>query len=125
MKSLLAPIALLLISGLSSFTQEASAQAYIVKNGSFNLCEDVTVEDLVDNFVYNPEWESLVGDDLNRYVNLYGVINYAGVDVDMTLQFILDGLDSFEVNAMEFNGVPQGEDMVLELIVTMCDDYYE
>lgn len=85
MKFLLITSALLFSLGLSSLTQEASAQAYIVKNGSFNLCEGATVEDLVDNFVYNPEWESLIGDDLNRYVNLYGVISYAGVDVDMTL----------------------------------------
>lgn len=107
----------LLVFIFSSCTKMAEST---VRNGSLTICDEHTVEELIDNFFENPKWESFVGDDGELYVNIEGGITSDGEPVKALLQFIVED-DEFEVNAFEIDGDPQNDLMVLSLLNKMCE----
>ena len=107
----------LLVYVFSSCTQMAEST---VRNGNLTLCDEHTVEELVDEFFDKPKWQSFVGEDGELYVNIEGGITYYGEPVKALLQFIVED-DEFEVNAFEIDGDPQNDLMVLSLLNKMCE----
>ena len=47
-----------------------------------------------------------MAEDGNKYVNIIGTIKYYEKDTKIGLQYKING-NTFEFNALEFNGVPQ------------------
>ena len=91
-----------------------------VKNGTLSAFPDITVREAVDGFFGDPTWEVLIGDDGNTYVNVEGTIQYMSKDVQALIQFRLDvSNDTFKINALEFNGIPQSDAMLYALIEKM------
>ncbi len=92
----------------------------VTQNGTLSAFPDKTVGEAVDGFFGDPAWKVLIGDDGNTYVNVEGTIQYMSKDVQAVIQFRLDGSDdTFEINALEFNGIPQSEVMLYALIEKM------
>ena len=95
-------------------------EVQVVKNGTLNAYPDRTVGEAVDGFFGDPTWEAIVGEDGNTYVNVEGTIQYMSKDVQALIQFRLDvSNDTFKINALEFNGIPQSEIMLYALIEKM------
>jgi len=91
----------------------------MVKYGTLDMCPDVTVEEMVNGFMGNPSWEEIKGTDRNTYVNISGDITYFNKPVKALLQFKV-GTNTFEFNALEFNGVGQNPILANALLVKMC-----
>ena len=91
-----------------------------VKNGTLSAFPDKSVGEAVDGFFGDPTWEVLIGEDGNTYVNVEGTIQYMSKDLQTLIQFRLDhSNDTFKINALEFNGIPQSDAMLYALIEKM------
>lgn len=87
---------------------DSSENIDMVKNGSFNSYPDITVGKMVNTIFEKVNWEEIIADDGNSYVNMYG---YTEDDDEILIQFRINiNEDSWEkyweVNAMEMNGEP-------------------
>lgn len=86
---------------------DSSENINIVKNGSFYSYPDITVGKMVNTIFEKVNWEEIIADDGNSYVNMYG---YTEDDDEVLIQFRIkyrDNLEKYwEVNAMEMNGEP-------------------
>ena len=92
-----------------------------IKKGFFDACQEYNVETLVNSFFANPEWESFVSPDDDKYhLNASGQITYDNKPANALIQFEMDGNDSWEINAFEINGEAQNDFMAAELINKMC-----
>ena len=94
----------------------------IVKEGYFDLCEETTVEVLVQNFFANPSWDSFFADDDYYYINVTGNIMYNNAEAFTLVQFSVYEDQTWEINAFEIDGQPQDDYMVIELINLMCQE---
>jgi hypothetical protein len=95
----------------------------IVQDGSFNDCPKATIGKLIDNYMGSPKWKSFTSDDGNNYVNVTGDITYVEKKVKALIQFKVDkNNNSFEVNAVEFNEVPQSIFITNGLLESMCNE---
>ena len=94
----------------------------IVKEGYFDLCEETTVEVLVQNFFANPSWDSFFAEDGYYYINVTGNILYDNAAAFSLVQFSVYEDQSWEINAFEIDGQPQDDYMVIELINLMCQE---
>ncbi len=100
-----------------------SKEVLMVKNGKLSSCPDATIEQLIDNFMGSPIWESGEGTDGKTFVNIEGDITYAERPVSATIQFIINKKKgTFEFNALEYNSVPQMNINALGLINKMCQE---
>jgi len=100
-----------------------SKEVQMVKNGKLGSCPDATVEQLINNFMGLPTWESGESTDGKTFVNIVGDMTYAERPVSATIQFIInEKKGTFEFNALEFNSVPQMNKMALGLINKMCQE---
>ena len=93
----------------------------LVKNGTFNAYPNQPIGDAVNKVMSNPKWESGIGIDGDTkgktLVNLTGGVTYFEKPVEILWQFVVDETDqSFESYAIEMNGIPQGEDILYQLI---------
>jgi hypothetical protein len=95
------------------------ANIEMVKNGHLHSCPSKTMSQMVNGFMGDPEWTGGTGSDGNSYVNVSGNITYYGKQVRATYQFRVDG-ETFQFNALEFNGIPQNMLMSLALLNKMC-----
>jgi len=94
----------------------------LVKNGNLDNCPQKTLGQMADSFMSSPSWESLVADDGLTYVNLEGGITYDGIPVTALIQFLVnEDTDRFELNALEFNNIPQNAFMGIGLLNNMCE----
>jgi hypothetical protein len=93
-----------------------------VKEGYFDLCEETTVEVLVQNFFANPSWDSFFADDDYYYINVTGNIMYNNAEAFTLVQFSVYEDQTWEINAFEIDGQPQDDYMVIELINLMCQE---
>jgi hypothetical protein len=95
----------------------------IVKDGSFDDCRKPTVGRLFDNYMGSPKWKSFTADGKN-YVNVTGNITYVEKKVKALIQFNVDkNNNTFEINSVEFNEVPQSIFIIAGLLEAMCSDY--
>lgn len=83
-----------------------SQEVQMVKGGTLNSYPNKTLGQIIDGYVGSPKWESIVAKDGNKYVNITGTVKYYERDTEIALQYKING-NSFELNALEFNGVPQ------------------
>lgn len=95
----------------------------IVKNGNLQKYPGVTINQAVKGFFGSPEWENNGEKDGFVYVTVSGKMMYMEKEVNAALQFKIDKENnSFEVYALEFNGVPQNLLMKATLIEKMFGD---
>tara|TARA_B100000900_G_C20253549_1_gene583017 strand:+ start:143 stop:505 length:363 start_codon:yes stop_codon:yes gene_type:complete len=115
---------LLLVILFTTASCDSSAIS-LVKNGSLDDCSDHTVEELVDGYFKNPEWEEIVADDDRTYVNITGEILYEERPVKAKLQFkISNKNDRFQAQAFEIDGIGQNDFMILSLLASMCEEAF-
>jgi len=99
----------------------SSEEVAMVQNGTLNSYPNKTFGKAIDGFVGSPKWESILNDDGYTYVNIKGNIEYLDKEIEMLLQFKIIG-DTFEYNALEFNGIPQDNLMYFALIEAMYEE---
>ncbi|WP_243439166.1 hypothetical protein [Fundidesulfovibrio soli] len=93
-----------------------------LRQQSFNKCKKYYMGHIVDNFLQNPRWESGETADGEVVVNVRGRMDYAGKTVNALLQFTINSHNrSWNMNALELNGVPQDKDMRTALVEAMCE----
>lgn len=94
----------------------------MVKGGTLQSCPNSTVEKMVNGFMGSPSWESGVGENSVKFVNVGGDITLADKPVRAVVQFVVDEkAGSFEYQAFEINGVPQNTFMAAALMAKMCE----
>jgi len=94
----------------------------LVKDGNMDNCPQKTLEQMANDYMDSPSWESLVTDDGLTYVNLRGGITYDGIPSTALLQFSAnEKTDRFEINVMEINGLPQNNSLAIVLLNNMCE----
>lgn len=99
-------IIIILFTSLLFFSCSDSQEVKMVKNGILNSYPNKTLGQLVEGFVGDPKWESIKDDKGDKYVNITGTIKYYERDTKIILQYKING-NTFELNAIEFNDVPQ------------------
>ncbi|MGL6168537.1 MAG: hypothetical protein ACRC0Y_09645 [Fusobacteriaceae bacterium] len=92
-----------------------------VKNGKLSNYPQKTLGEAIDGFVGNAEWESIISDDGNSYVNITGIILFHEKEVEILIQYKVNKDDSFEFNALEFNEIPQNFLMYSGLLKKMYE----
>ena len=85
------------------------------------MCPNHTVDALVNSFVGDPQWESIIADDGNTYVNMMGEITVDLVPARMLLQFNVDG-DEFGLQAIEVDGEAWTLFDGVAVLEKMCDE---
>lgn len=127
-RAVLAGAVLIAVLGLGGFRVGSwgNAAVRIVKNGHFEACSHATVGDMVRGFMGSPSWSSGVTEDGDTFVNISGDITVHEKKVRALLQFFVDQKEgTFEINALEFNGVPQPLIAAAALLNEMCESTKE
>ena len=98
-----------------------SSEVKMVKGGTLQSCPDKTVEQMVNGYMGNPEWRSLVAEDGNDYVNVVGEISYNNQPTKAEIQFRLNKEKSvFQFHAWELGGKPAPDLVAAVLLEKMC-----
>lgn len=98
-----------------------SSEVQMVKGGTLQSCPDKTVEQMVNGYMGNPEWRSLVAEDGNDYVNIVGEISYNNQPTKAEIQFRLNKEKStFQFHAWELGGKPAPDIVAAVLLEKMC-----
>ena len=98
-----------------------SSEVQMVKGGTLQSCPDKTVEQMVNGYMGNPEWRSLVAEDGNDYVNVVGEISYNNQPTKAEIQFQLNKeKSSFRFQAWELGGKPAPDIVAAVLLEKMC-----
>lgn len=98
-----------------------SSEVQMVKGGTLQSCPDKTVEQMVNGYMGNPEWRSLVAEDGNDYVNVVGEISYNNQPTKAEIQFRLNKeKSSFQFHAWELGGKPAPDFVAAVLLEKMC-----
>ena len=98
------------------------SEAYMVKNGSLYDCPNRTLGDMANSFMAYPQWETILADDGNTYVNLTGEIMVDNRETTALIQFKVTA-DEFALEAVEYNGAPQTIYEANNLLDIMCSTY--
>lgn len=94
----------------------------LVKQGKLDACSHATVEKIVNGFMGNPTWESGLAEDRTAFVNVRGDIFVNDRKVRALIQFAVDTKrDTFQFQALEYNGVPQPVLVAAGLFENMCE----
>jgi len=97
-----------------------NSEISMVKNGTLSGYPNKTVGEAVEEFFGDPNWQAILGNDRNKYVNVTGSISYMQEEVRALMQFKLNVKNnSFEINALEFNGIPQNRLILTALLDKM------
>lgn len=97
---------------------------HIVKTGSMSSYPNVPVGKAINAFLSNPQWVAVQGNDGNNYVNVKGGASMQGKPVRVHLQFRVDSkAQTFQVNALEVNELPQNGFMAIGLMNAIFRDY--
>lgn len=112
----------LIFISLFLFTSCSSDNAVdLVKNGKLDSCPQKTLGQMAKDYMASPSWKSLIADDGLTYVNLTGGITYDGTPITALIQFLVNkDVNRFELNALEFNNLPQNTFMAIGLLNNMC-----
>jgi hypothetical protein len=92
-----------------------------VKSSSVRSCPDRTLEQMAKAFLSNPKWEAGTAPTGASFVNLSGGMTFHDKPVNALVQWTLSPGDSFELGAIEFNGVPQSKLLAIALLGKMCE----
>lgn len=106
----------LLLFSCGKYSEEIKS----VKGGRLNGHSEKTLGEAIDGFMGNPKWEAIKADDGNIYVNVKGNILYQGKKIEALIQYKVNE-DTFKLNALEFNGIPQNMFMYSGLINKMYE----
>ncbi|WP_324036540.1 hypothetical protein, partial [Aeromonas caviae] len=90
-----------------------------LKESELEMCPNITVEKMVNNFFEDPEWTGGKAADGRKLVNVSGTITYASQPARAMVQVWMQD-DGFSVEALEINGRPQPEGMLDLLLEKMC-----
>jgi hypothetical protein len=93
-----------------------------VKNGILTFFPSKTLGDVLENFLSDISWESLVADDGHTYVNVSGVILFYGEPATAVVQYRLNEDETFEFYAIEIDDVSYGDFVYFELIISSFED---
>jgi hypothetical protein len=89
----------------------------IVKEGALFSHPEQPLGEAFGYFFENVEWDVLVADNLEVYVNVSGILLYGGEEAIGLVQFRVDTVElEFEYNAFEVDGIGQSDDMFYELM---------
>lgn len=115
-------MAVLLLGVFTSCSLFDSAEVQMVKTGKLGTCPNKTVEEMVNGFMGNPSWESGVATTGQEFVNIYGDITYYDKPVRALIQFVIyKDKGTFDLQAVEFNGVPQNALISMAVLQKMCE----
>lgn len=114
-------IILILTMSLFLFSCGDSKEVQSVKEGRLNGHPEKTLGEAIDGFMGNPKWEDIEAEDGNIYVNIKGTILYQEKEIEALIQYRVNG-ESFKLNALEFNGIPQNMFMYSVLINKMYEN---
>jgi hypothetical protein len=117
----IAAACIFLVLGLIGLLGE-SADVSLVKNGQLDGIPEVTVGQLVDNFLGGSRWSTDKGPGGQRIVNVKGQMTFMGKPVQAAVQFIVQG-KRFELHAFEMNGIPQNNLVKATLFNKMYEHY--
>lgn len=94
-----------------------------IKEGEFEGCPNQTVSQLFEKFLKNPEWESFISPDDNKFhLNVTGKYSdLDGVSHKMMVQFQYTKGDLWEANAMEIDGQALNDDDILNSLSFICE----
>jgi len=90
----------------------------MVKKGRLQLCQDCTVEEMINASVEKPKWKHTVGKNGVDYVSISGLF-VVGRPIDGVWQFWVKN-GTFGTQALELDKQPQNDFGVIELIKAMC-----
>ena len=107
------------VGNITSYNEEV----YLVMSGSLLDCPNRTLEEMAYSFMADPQWETVYGDDGNMYVNLTGGIMVGNREAVALIQFLITSSETFELQAVEYNGAPQSAFECNHLLDTMCSTY--
>lgn len=97
-----------LIVLLAVVSSSNDANVGLVKTGHLSAYPNIPIGKAVDGFMGSPRWESGTATDGTEVVNVRGKIRFMEKEVEALLQFEIDpDHETFEVGALEFNGIPQ------------------
>ena len=91
-----------------------------IKDSTLKSYPNKKLGQVIDKYVENPEWETIVGTDGKTYVNVIGKIMYVGVKSNLKIQYKIYE-DGYEFNALEINGIPQGPFIYYLLLESMYE----
>lgn len=95
----------------------------IVRDGTFNNYPTPTIGEAFQNYFGNPKWNSFTSDTGETIVEFRGTCMYADVEVEALFQFIVnEEANTFEVNYLAFNEVPQSELILAALLSSVYED---
>ena len=75
---IISSLTIFILSSCSAFEDSSITR---IKNSSFDLCSNFTIENRVNNFFSNPKWEAIKADNGMDYVNLYGGITLSLIHI--------------------------------------------
>jgi len=78
-----------------------------VKEGYLTNYPSLSIGTAFERFFSKPEWEYLKTEDNDDAVNFTGVCLLNGLSTELAVQFIFYDKESFELYAVEADGVPQ------------------
>jgi hypothetical protein len=95
-------------------------EVFLVKNGYMKGYTEICIGEAIDSFFGEPEWKVFIGQDEQLYLNVSGNILLFNNNAEAVLQFRIDrGTNKFAICAMELNGVPQNELVIIALLDKM------
>jgi hypothetical protein len=105
----------------SALTLVEDSRVTHVRDGTLGACPNRTVDQMAKAFMGAPTWESGRAADGTEFVNLSGRLTFSDKPVVAVVQFKMteDGR-SFELGAIEFDGLPQPRLMGIALLGKMC-----
>ncbi len=114
----------LIVVALAFIPNCDSSDVNLVKTGHLSAYPTVPVEKAVKSFVGYPRWESGVASDGLHFVNVRGKIRLMEKEVEAVLQFEVNPrAKTFEVRALEYNGIPQNGLEQLGFLAKMFESY--
>lgn len=120
---------ILFIIGSLSNGIDLNGDVEVIKSSYFNSYPEEdgynNIGDSFDNYFKNAKWSSFTSEDDERIVEFNGDFLYLDEETHCTLQFKIDDSGSFDIQAVEFNDVPQSKLMIIGLVSDIMDGNYK
>ena len=121
-------VTIAIIVGLSALASggDYSSKVSSVKNGYFQAYSSddgyPTVGDAFENYFGDTSWEAFTSDDDMDIVEFNGTFMYYNDETDCCLQFQTYEDGTFDIYAVEFNGIPQDKLTISVLLDDIMDE---